>query len=291
MKPAAFDYIAPSSLEQALELLARYGEDAKIIAGGQTLGPMLNMRMLTPGVLVDINALPELQGYRAGGGGLTLGALTRQSSLEDDAGLARVQPLVAAAIPHIAHRAIRNRGTVGGSLAHADPAAEWGALVQALDGEMIVAGHGVEQRTIAADAFFDGLLTTAIEADELLVGVRLPPWRAGSGWSFREFSRRHGDFALAGVACRLVLDASGRCTEAALGLIGLGDRPLRARAAEALMIGEPGGGELYRAGAARAAQALDPLDDIHASAAFRRHLARVLVEDALTEAAQRCVAE
>lgn len=290
MKPAAFDYFAPRTLKQALELLAEYGDDAKVIAGGQTLGPMLNMRVLTPTVLVDINNVAELGERGQDETGLELGALTRQGILEDDPHLATTQPLVAAAIPFIAHRAIRNRGTVGGSLSHADPAAEWGGLVHALGAEFTIAGPAAQRRSIGPEQFFEGLLTTALAPEELLVSVRLPPWPRGAGWSFREFSRRHGDFAMAGVACRVLLDGAGRCQEAGLGLIGVSDRPLRAAEAEAVLRGAQPDDDLFREAAACAARECDPMDDLHASAAFRRHLVEVLVKDALVEAAERCAA-
>lgn len=286
MKPAAFDFTAARSLEEALAVLTQYGDEAKVIAGGQTLGPMLNMRLLMPQVLVDVNGIESLAGPRPSDAGLGLGALTRQADLEDDAGLAAHQPLVAAAIPHIAHRAIRNRGTVGGSLVHADPAAEWGALAHALDAELVIAAAD-GTRSVAPEDFFVGILTTAVEPEELLVEVRLPAWPEGAGWSFLEFSRRHGDFALAGVACRLQLDAGQCCTDARLGLIGVGDMPLRARDAEAVLVGERVSPELFRATAEAAARAIDPMTDLHASADYRRQLTRVLVADALAQAADR----
>lgn len=286
MKPAAFDFTAARSLEEALAVLTQYGDEAKVIAGGQTLGPMLNMRLLMPQVLVDVNGIESLAGTRRSDAGLGLGALTRQADLEDEPGLAAHQPLVAAAIPHIAHRAIRNRGTVGGSLVHADPAAEWGALVHALDAELVIAAAN-GTRSVAPEDFFVGILTTAVEPEELLVEVRLPAWPEGAGWSFLELSRRHGDFALAGVACRLQLDAEQRCTTARLGLIGVGDTPLRARDAEAVLVGERAGPELFRATAEAAARGIESMTDLHASADYRRQLTRVLVADALAQAADR----
>ncbi len=288
MKPAPFDYVAPESLDEALAVLSQYGDEAKVIAGGQTLGPMLNMRVVTPTLLVDINRIEALQAQRRSDAGLALGALTRQGSLEDDGDLHRHQPLVAVAIPHIAHRAVRNRGTIGGSLSHADPAAEWGALVQALDATLVIARQGAAPRALPASEFFQGLLTTALQPEELLLEVRLPAWPEGAGWSFREFSRRHGDFALAGVACRLAVDGASRCADAALGLIGVDDRPLRATSAEAVLRGEPAGEALFREAAARAAAETEPMNDLHASADYRRHLVEVLVFDALMEAQGRC---
>lgn len=287
MKPAPFAYHAPSSLEEALAALRQYGEDARVIAGGQTLGPLLNMRLATPGVLVDLNRIAELDYRRRESAGFVLGALTRQSALEDDAGLAVHQPLVAAAVPLIAHRAIRNRGTVGGSLAHADPAAEWGGLVTALEAEMVIRRAGVPPRAVPAAAFFKGVLTTALEAEELLAEIRLPPWPAGAGWSFRELARRHGDFALAGVAVRFGLDARGRCAGTRIAVFGVGDGPARMGEAEALLEGETAAVAAFQAAAQCASREVDPQSDVHASAGFRRHLTRVLVEDALVEAAGR----
>ncbi|NIR60337.1 MAG: xanthine dehydrogenase family protein subunit M [Gammaproteobacteria bacterium] len=287
MKPAPFAYAAPASLEEALELLVQYGEDAKIIAGGQTLGPLLNMRLVTPAILVDLNRVAELAYLRRDGGALAVGALTRQSALEDDVALATQQPLVAAAIPFVAHRAIRNRGTVGGSLAHADPAAEWGGLVAALEVELVIQRAGSAPRTLAAADFFQGVLTTALEPEELLVEIRIPPWPEDAGWSFRELARRHGDFALAGVALRLSVDAQGRCRCARVAILGVGDGPVRATEAEGMLDGQAVGEETFRAAAECASKEVEPQSDVHASAAFRRHLTRVLVEDALAEAAAR----
>ena len=283
MKPAPFRYVAPRELDEVLALLAESGDDAKILAGGQTLGPMLNLRMLAPSVLIDVNGVLELA-RRDVTRGMTLGALTRQSELEDDASLRERQPLVAAAIPLIAHRPIRNRATVGGSLVHADPAAEWGALALALDAELLIARQGAPIRVVAATEFFTGMLETAVGADELLVAIRLPPWPPGSGASFRELSPRHGDFALAGVACRLAVDDGGRCKDTRLALIGVGDRPVRIVSAEAVMAGETPDDALFEEVAEAAAQAIEPLSDLHASGAYRRALAKVLVRDALEEA-------
>lgn len=288
MKPAPFAYADPDSLEEALEVLEHHGDDAKVIAGGQTLGPLLNMRLVTPAVLLDLNRIGELAYLRRDdGGALAVGALTRQSALEDDAALAAQQPLVAGAIPFVAHRAIRNRGTVGGSLAHADPAAEWGGLITALEAQLVIRRAGQAPRTIAAADFFHGVLTTALEPDELLVEIRIPPWPEDAGWSFRELARRHGDFALAGAAVRLRVDAQGRCAGARVAIIGVGDGPVRTPEAEALLDGQAAVQETFRAAAECASKEVQPQTDVHASAAFRRHLTRVLVEDALTEAAGR----
>ena len=289
MKPAPFAYRDPDTVEEVLELLAEHGDDAKLLAGGQSLGPMLNMRVVTPAVIVDLNRVRALaaRGLSAGAG-FALGALVRQAELEDDPGFAASQPLAAAALPWIAHRPIRNRGTVAGSLVHADPAAEWGGIVLALDARLLVRRAGAPPRAVAAEDFFTGILETAVEPEELLAEVRLPPWPEGARWGFREFARRRGDFALAGVACRFEVDgAGGGCRSVRIGLIGVGDTAVRAQRAETVLEGEAPGPEVFAAAAAAARGEVEPLDDVHASAGYRRHLVEVLVEDALTEAWSR----
>lgn len=288
MKPAPFEYHAPETVEEVLELLDQHGFDAKIIAGGQTLGPLLNMRMATPEVLIDINRVKGIDYQRHGDdGGLILGTLTRQSTLEDDARMPERQPLIAAAEPEVAHRAIRNRGTVGGSLAHADPAAEWPGLAVALDAELVLRRHGGGSRTIAARGFFQGALTTVIEPEEMLTEIRIPPWRSTSGWGFHEFNRRHGDFALAGAMVRLDLAADGGCRGVAIALIGVEDTPLRADAVEQFLLSQRIDDASLLEAAERAAGNVTPMHDIHASAGYRRSLTRTLVYRALTDAAAR----
>ena len=285
MKPAPFVYRDPDTVDEVLALLAEHGDDAKVLAGGQSLGPMLNMRVVTPAVIVDLNRVKALtaRGLSAGAG-FALGALVRQAELEDDPGFAESQPLAAAALPWIAHRPIRNRGTVAGSLVHADPAAEWGGIVLALDARLVVRRAGAPPRTVAAEEFFTGILETAVEPEELLTEVRLPPLPEGTRWGFREFARRRGDFALAGVACRFAVGDGGGCRLVRIGLFGVGDTPVRARRAEAVLEGEAPGPEAFAAAAAAVRGEVEPLDDGHASAAYRRHLAAVLVEDALVDA-------
>jgi len=287
MKPPLFEYHDPATLDEALALLKAHGDEAKVLAGGQSLGPMLNMRLIYPSVLVDINRIEELSGHQSSEEGMRIGALTRQSNLEDDRELSVRQPLIAAALPFIAHRAIRNRGTIGGSLSHADPAAEWGALALALDAELIVRRADAAPRTIAAADFHAGLLATALAPDELLTEIRVPSWTQGRGWSFKEFNRRHGDFAIAGVAAWLDLDENQICRAAAIALIGVGDKPVRARKAEALLAGAAANAELFAAVAGAASQEIEPFDDPHASAVYRRHLTAVLVQDALDQAKLR----
>lgn len=285
MKPAPFDYFDPDSVEEVLELLRQYGDEAKLLAGGQSLGPLLNMRLSVPQVIIDLNRVEALNYQREVDGWLVLGALTRQSTLEDDVTLRKRQPLVAEAIPFIGHRAIRNRGTVGGSLVHADPAAEWPALATALQAELVVRRAGQGGRVLGADDFFLSALVTTLEPDELLYEVRLPPWPPNAGWAFSQFSRRHGDFALLGVAARLNLDQGGRCTDARLALIGASPTPVRAYRAEAMLLGEAITERLFEAAGQQAGLEIEPEGDIHASAGYRRQLATVLVARALRQAA------
>jgi aerobic carbon-monoxide dehydrogenase medium subunit len=287
MKPPVFDYYDPDTLGECLALLARFGDAAKILAGGQTLGPLLNMRLANPAVIIDINRVAALDYRRTGADGFTVGALTRESALEDDQAVAALQPLVAETLPHIAHRAIRNRGTVGGSLAHADPAAEWPALAVLLEAGFLIGSQRRPPRLVPADDFFITHLTTALAPDELLCEIRLPPWPAGAGHCMLEFSRRHGDFALAGVMARLACDAAGRVEAPRLALFGVGGRAVRASRAEALLAGEKVSPALFAAAAQTAAEEIDPYDDLHASAEYRRHLAAVLVGRALETAFTR----
>ena len=288
MKPAPFRYFDPRTVDEALALLHEWGDESKVLAGGQTLSPMLNFRVLRPGALIDINRIAGLANCQDSKVGMTIGAMTRQQVLEDDGDLMTRQPLVAAAIPYIAHRAIRNRGTVGGSLAHADPAAEWGALTMTLDAEMIVRKHGAPHRTVRAADFFRGLLETAIEPDELLAEIRIPSWPKAAGWSIVEFSRRHGDFALAGIACMISLTADGKCSEARITTFGVEGRPKRLTFVEDELRGNKPGTALMQKLAHQAATDASPLEDNHASAAYRRHLVGVLLVRSIMEAVGRC---
>jgi CO/xanthine dehydrogenase FAD-binding subunit len=285
MKPARFHYYDPSTVDEALSLLDECGEDAKILAGGQTLGPMLNLRIVSPAAIVDINGLTGLDYRRTTEGGLAIGALTRQHALEDDPAFVTLQPLVANALPFIAHRAIRNRGTVGGSLAHADPAAEWGGLAMTLDAQFLLRRRGGE-RTLAAKDFFIGMLETAIRSDEMLTEIRLPAWPVGAGWSFQEFSRRQGDFALCGIACAVEVK-DGHCTQARITAFGVEPSPKRLSTAEAALRGERLDPAHVAAAAHVATTEVDPIEDRQASPAYRRHLLEVLFERAVTDAAAR----
>lgn len=284
MKPAPFAYHCPTTLEEAFELLARYGGEARVLAGGQSLIPTLNMRLATPAALIDINRLPGLDGIDLTPGGLVIGALCRHEALERSAVVARHASLLAQAIPHVAHLAIRTRGTVGGSLALADPAAELPACAVALDARLRVAGRAGVREIAAADCF-RGIYTTALEPGEILtamiVPLEAPGWRA----VFDEVSRRHGDYALAGLAARAHV-AGGIVRDCRLVYLGVGPTPVRARRAEAALAGrKPEASVLAEAGAALVAD-LDPPSDVHASAALRRRLARVLLDRAFTRFAE-----
>jgi carbon-monoxide dehydrogenase medium subunit len=311
VKPAPFRYFAPRALDEALELLAEHGDQAKVLAGGQSLVPAMNFRLAQPAVLIDLNGVTELtfletatvaaaveagatagerRSLGAGGPALRIGAMTRQRVVEHSPEVARLAPLMHQAMPFIAHPQIRNRGTVGGSLAHADPAAELPAVALVLGARFLLRRQGGE-RWIAARDFYTGLFATALEPGELLTEVEIPPSAPRTGWSFQELSRRHGDFALAGVAAGVALEADGRIAGARIALFGVGEGPVAAERAVELLIGAGVyGGAIDGAVLAAAAQAatadLDPPSDIHASSEFRRHLSGVLVERSLAAAAR-----
>jgi len=281
MKPPAFRYFAPSTLEEALELRAEHGSDSALLAGGQSLVPLLNLRLAFPAVVIDLGRLRELSGIRAADGGLAVGAMTRQREVERSDLVREHVPLVAEAVRQIGHPTIRNRGTIGGSLAHADPAAELPAAALALGAELVVRSTSGE-RAIPADGFFRSYLTTALEPDELLVEVRLPAVTGGS--SFHEVARRHGDFALVGAAA--IVDVSGAAIrDARLVLMGVGPRPVRAATAEAMLRNVQPSEAAFAKAAAEAVAGLEPTSDIHATADYRRRVAAVLARRALMEAA------
>lgn len=286
MKPPLFDYHDPRNLDEALELLLRYGGEAKVLAGGQSLMPLLNFRLSRPAALVDINRIGALGYIREEDGQLRLGAMTRQRAIEFSPLVRERLPLLQEATTLVGHLPIRTRGTIGGSLAHADPAAELPAVVTALDAELVVRGPGGE-RILRPQEFFLGYLTTALAPDEILVEIRLPTTPAGSGWAFEELSRRHGDFALAGIAAVLVAD-SRRCRMARLAAAGVGPTPVRLRGAEEILEREGLSKESLEAAAARAQELVEPDGDLHASADYRRHLTGVLTGRALHRAAARC---
>jgi carbon-monoxide dehydrogenase medium subunit len=283
VKSAPFEFRAPDSLEQVLALLAEYGDEAKLIAGGQSLMPMLAMRLARPSVLIDIGRVAGLNGIEAGDGHLSIGATTTERQAERSPLVAGRVPVLAQALPFIGHVSIRNRGTVGGSLAHADASAELPAVAVATDAEMVLRGPGGE-RTVPADDFFVGHFTTSIADDECLVEVRLPASPPDAGWAFYEIARRSGDFALVGVAAMLQARA-GRIEAARICLMGVSDRPRRARSVEDGLTGQSMSPETFAAAAADAVRDLDPASDMHGSAAHRRHLAGVAVRRALAAAA------
>jgi carbon-monoxide dehydrogenase medium subunit len=288
VKPPPFDYLAPATLEEALGILADKGGEAKVLAGGQSLVPVLNFRLAQPSCLVDLNGLGELDFIAVQeDGSIRIGAMTRQRRLELDPGMFIHAPLLAATMPLIAHPQIRNRGTIGGSLAHADPAGELPVAAVALDAEFVLRSRRGE-RTVLARDFFEGLMTTALAEDELLCECRIPANPARTGWEFREVARRHGDYAHSGVAVRLTLAEDGRISTARLVYLSAGDVPISAARARATLEGEIPSEDLF-AEAARIASRdeIEPSDDIHATAAFKRHLAEVLTRRALPVALER----
>ena len=286
MKPAPFRYIRALSVDDALAALAGHGDDAKVLAGGQSLIALMNLRLIRPAVLVDINRLADIAYVRQENGTLAIGALTRQSAVESSDLIAHQCPLMGEAIRFVAHRPIRNRGTIGGNLAHADPTSELPAVAVALGATFVAQSHK-SQRTIAADNFFVAPLTTRLGADELLTEVRVPVWPAGQGWSFMEVSPRAGDYAPVGVAATLRA-ADGVCRAARLVYSGVGPRPIRVDKAEQMLVGRPSREATFREVAEIAAEQVDPTSDFHATAEYRRDLVRVLTRRALVVALDRC---
>jgi aerobic carbon-monoxide dehydrogenase medium subunit len=285
VKPPPFEYHRAGSIDEAVALLAEHGDEAKILAGGQSLVPLLSLRLARPAHLVDINRVSGLDGIQ-NGAGLQLGSTVRHRTIERSEVVQSSNPLLAHAVRFIGHAAIRNRGTIGGSIAHADPAAELPTLLALLDGE-IEARSANGSRTIAASDFFQGFLTTTLEPEELLTGVRVPSLAPGAGWSFQEFSRRSGDFAIVGVAATVQLDGSGNVGEARLAFSGVDTQPVRAANAEAMLAGSTPSDDLWADAGREAASPLEPASDIHGSSAYRKHLAAVLAQRALKEAHDR----
>jgi carbon-monoxide dehydrogenase medium subunit len=283
MKLPHVDYEAPKTVPEAVELLAEYQDEASVLAGGQSLIPLLALRLAHPAVLIDINGIAELSGVSAVNGSVAIGAMTREYVAEESATVADAVPLLAAALPLVGHEAIRSRGTIGGSLAHADPAAELPAVARALDAEFVVRGPAGE-RVVPAAEWFEGYLTTSRRPDELLVQVRFPAAGRGTGISFQEVARRHGDFAMVGLATSLTL-SGGTITDARLAFAGMSDVPVRAGGAEDLLAGERPSAELFDEAARRATDGIDPPADLHGSADYRRKVAAALVRRGLREAA------
>jgi CO/xanthine dehydrogenase FAD-binding subunit len=285
MKPAAFDYVRPGNLDEAASLLERSGGDAKILAGGQSLVPLLNYRMLRPRMLIDINQVSELAYLREEGTGLRIGALTRHHTLESSPLVKARFPVLAEAMTHVAHLAVRNRGTIGGSLSHADPAAELPMMAMLLDAE-IHTRSARDTRVRKADEFFLGPLTSALEEDEIVTGIVLPGLLVGTGWAFEEFAQRSGDFAIAAVGVSLSL-ANGKIAEARLALTGVDETPVRLRDIEAGLAGERLSDDLIANVAEQARVAVRPNTDLKASADYRRHLVAALTKRALATAWRR----
>jgi aerobic carbon-monoxide dehydrogenase medium subunit len=287
MKPAPFRYIAASSLDHALALKAEHGDEARFLAGGQSLIPAMNFRLARPAVLIDINGLGELAGAEAAEGrGIRVGALTRYHALERDTRFLAACPLFADALPHVAHPQIRNRGTIGGNLSHADPASELPAIAVAMQARMRIKSAKGE-REVAASEFFQGLLTTDIQSDEMLVEIAFPAPTARTGTCFMEVARRRGDFALAGVAAVVTTDAQGRCSRVRLALCGVGETPVDASAAAVSLIGQSCTGEAIKAVAAEAQSMIYPSGNVHASPDYQRHIAGILAQRAIGAAYSR----
>jgi CO/xanthine dehydrogenase FAD-binding subunit len=286
VKPPPFEYDAPGTVDEAIALLHEHASDAKVLAGGQSLVPLLNFRLARPGRLIDINGLGELSHIRRQSGRLDVGAIARQSALERSTIVREHWPLLHEAVGWVAHAQIRNRGTVGGSMAHADPAAELPVALAALDGAVRVRSVRGE-RTIAWDELFVTHLTTSLEPDELLVAVELPPQPPRTGSAFVEYARRHGDFALGGAAVTVTSDEGGACRSTAIALLGAAAAPIRAGAAERLLAGAPVTEEAARAAAVEAVRDIEPTGDIHGGAAYRRRLVEAMVRRAITIAAAR----
>jgi carbon-monoxide dehydrogenase medium subunit len=284
MKPPAFEYAAPSTITEAVNLLASSNGNAKVISGGQSLMPMLAFRLAQPALLVDLKHLKNLDRIRIGEDGVRLGAKVRWCDIESDGRLSASHPLLAEAIKHVAHYQIRNRGTVGGSMAHADPSAEMPGIAVTCDARMTIVGSAGTRVETATD-FFVGLLQTRLEPDEILTEVHLPAWPADRRWAFLEFARRKGDFAMAGVALYYDLDAVRRIVDAHVGAIGVADRPIRLTAVEAVLNGNLLTEKLIAAASAVARQSIDPPSDIHAPSAYRVALVATLLARGLKKSA------
>jgi CO/xanthine dehydrogenase FAD-binding subunit len=287
MKPALFEYFAPETIDEAIELVSQHGEEGKILAGGQSLMPLMNLRLARPQVVIDINRVTALDYVSTGADGeLIIGALTRQRSLERSAVVKNHNPLLAATMPLIGHFQIRNRGTIGGSLVHADPAAELPAVTLALGAELVVKSAGGE-RKIPAEEFFLGYMTTGIEPTELLAEIRFPGWRSGCGWAIEEIARRGGDFAIAGVVILLQLDGAGLCEKARVALFGVGDGPVRIQRGEEILLGNRPEPNILAAVAQAVGEELDPISDVHASREYRKEVGAFLTRRGLQSALAR----
>lgn len=291
MKPAPFEYKAPQSIGEALSMLGESGDDAKLLAGGQSLVPAMNFRVIQPSVLIDLNRVRELNYIREEDGVLRIGAMTRERQLEVDPQIRRWSPLLEEAMPHVAHPQIRNRGTLGGSLVHADPAAELPVIMVALEARLKARSTSGE-RWIAAGDFFAGMFTTSLVPDEMLVEIELPASAPQTGWSFLEVAPRAGDYAMMGVAALVTLNEDGTCRSARLVYLNAGDGPVDARTAAQELEGQPMTDERMEAAARQAAEKdITPFGNVHASVEYQRHLAKVLTKRALQTAGRRAAGE
>lgn len=287
MKPAPFDYYAPTSVDETCSLLARYGSDAKLLAGGQSLVPLLALRLAQPAALIDLNGVHELDYIRADDNGVAIGAMTRQRTVERSSVMRETCPLLPAAVEWIGHPQIRNRGTIGGSLVHSDPAAELPALATLLDATFTITNAQGAKRTVKPDEFFVTYLTTAVEPEEMLSEIYFPTLPAGTGWSFVEVARRHGDFALVGAAATVALDSDGACSNARIALFGVAPTATRSPSAEQALLNQKPDEQAIAAAASEVVKDIDPPGDVHASVEYRKYVATNLVRRALTEAVQR----
>jgi len=285
LKSPRFTYVAPTSVEEALTALAEHGDDAKLLAGGQSLVPLLALRLASPSALIDLSGVPGLDYIRREDGHIAIGAMTRERAVERSDVVRELVPLLSVAMPLIGHLAIRNRGTVGGSAAHADPSAEIPAVAIALDAEVVVSSSARGERTITSDDFFQGFFTTSLEPDEALLELRFPVVRPGTGVAFEEATRRHGDFAMVGAAAA-VRTENAHIVEARIVVIGVSDTPARRHEAELALAGAGLTGGSFEEAAALAADSLTPPSDLHGTSAYRKHLVRVLVRRALESAAR-----
>jgi carbon-monoxide dehydrogenase medium subunit len=288
MKPSAFEYIVPETVVAALDVMAQYGDEAKVLAGGQSLVPAMNFRMVQPTLLVDLNKISELRYIdQNDDGSVRVGAMTRHRKLEYDTTVSEQVPLLHETMPHIAHPQIRNRGTLGGSLVHADPAAELPVIAVALDARIKVQSSEGE-RWIAASDFFEGMFMTDLLPEEILSEVEFPAQPARTGTCFMEISRRSGDYAMMGLATVITLDENGLCEEARLVYLNAGDGPMRALESEKILNGEGFDKDVFQSVAAKASQdEIEPFGSVHATVEYQRHLARVLTVRALESAYQR----
>jgi len=289
MKPAPFKYFVPETIEEAGKLLHEHGYDAKLLAGGQSLIPTMNFRLSQPAVLIDLNGIKNLSYLKEdkNSGGIQIGAMARHRDLERSHVVGNTAPLLFETMPFIAHTQIRNRGTVGGSVAHADPAAELPAVMSVLNARFQLQGPN-GKRWVPAEEFFVGLFATALEPDEILTEIIIPKSAPNTGWAFEEVARRKGDYALVGVACTVTLDENKICKQARIGFLSVGEGPVLAQEATQLLQGKTLSKKIIQSAAeTAAAKDIDPPGDIHASSEFRRHLAKVLTERALTKAFAR----